>query len=58
MVFADGMQVAFGSDFSEPKWKSVYQLKHRESEQGLYYLVSHALRGAQLSLALPLLRVG
>ena len=50
-------QVAFGSDFSDPEWESVYKLKHGKSEQGLLYLVSHALRGAQLSLALPLLQV-
>ena len=50
-------QVAFGSDFSEPEWEGVYKLKHDKGEQGLLYLVSHALRGAQLSLALPLLRV-
>lgn len=50
-------QVAFGSDFSEPEWEGVYKLKHSKGEQGLLYLVSHALRGAQMSLALPLLRV-
>ena len=50
-------QVAFGSDFSDPEWEGVYKLKHGKNEQGLLYLVSHALRGAQFSLALPLLRV-
>ena len=50
-------QVAFGSDFSDPEWQGVYKLKYSEGKQGLFYLVSHALRGAQLSLAMPLFRV-
>lgn len=50
-------KVAFGSDFSDPEWKDVYKLKHSKGEQGLFYLVSHALRGAQMSLAFPMFKL-
>ena len=51
------LQVAFGSDFSDPEWKDVYKLKYSDGDQGLFYLVSHALRGTQLALIFPLFRV-
>ena len=35
----------------------MYKLKYSKGEQGLFYLVSHALRGVQLCMALPLIRV-
>ena len=57
IISASYLQVAFGSDFSDPEWKDVYKLKHSKGEQGLFYLVSHALRGAQMSLAFPLFKV-
>lgn len=51
--------MAFGSDFNEPEWQDVYKLKYAksESDKGLAYLVSHALRGAQMSMAFPFSRV-
>ena len=48
------LQVAFGSDFSQPWSDEALGLKHVKGSGGLGFLLDHAFRGIQISFRNPL----